>query len=491
MSEENQKPLKAIIYTDGGYKQQERAGGWGVHGYTYVDEKPTKGTGNPKAVPTDNGYHGEVTKGEPVTITSYIDGVGGVVDALSNNHTELEATTRALEWIHEKGVSQSKIYTDSRFVINGINDWVAKWKTNGWRNGEGKEVAGKDMWIKATDLVEMIRSSGKQLELAWIKGHNGHFGNEMADYYASIGNVLGTKRDDYTQFLTTEPQGYWSKKTEYNRMLANGRWYFQTTDNDFKTEDGSTIYYIGDHGSDDDMLGKAMTDNSMAVLYLKEPDPVMEKLRLQAQLLDKRKFGSVMIGRLDQILNPSVYSEVDKMGTRFLDWKKRRLDVITAQKRMLLKEMSPPGLAYVAIDTIEALQRRLDKFLAGDKGIIVTEITDLIYDEESKKSTVVKKVKKDITQNTSHVLADVRYSTKRVLELTGPDDTSIQVKPIKLILGQDIAKRNSLSNLGVNNPKVFVLTWRESDEAFRYATVLQCDLGVGIWAGVFSNFLLV
>lgn len=493
MSNENTKPLKAIFYTDGGYRQNDAAGGWGVHGYTYVDEKPTKGTGNPKAIPTNNGYQGETTKGDPVTITAYIDGIGGVIDAISNNHTELEATTRALEWIHENGVTQSKIYTDSRYVVNGLTDWVNKWKTNGWKNSQGNPMdeRSKAMWMKASDLYETLKGKGTEVEVAWIKGHNGHFGNEMADHHASIGNVLGSKRDDYTQFLTTEPSGYWHRKTEYNRMLANGRWYFQTTDEDIKTADGSTVYYIGDHGSDDDLHGKSNSDTAMAVLYLKEPDPVLEKLRQQAIDLDKRKFGSVMIGRLDQILNPTVYAEIDQMGTRFLDYRGRRKDILTAKKRQLVKEKNPPGLAWIAVDASNLLRKRLDSFLAGEHNVIVTEITNLIYDEETKKSSVVKKVKKDITQNTSHITVDVRYSTKRVSELTGPDDTSIAIKPVKLILGQDIAKRNALSNLGANDPKVFVITWRESDEAFRYATVLQCDLGVGIWAGIYSNFLLV
>jgi ribonuclease HI len=491
MTEDVKAPLKAVLYTDGGYRQQYKAGGWGVHGYTYVDEKPTKGTGNPKASPTHNGYAGETTSGEPVTITAYIDGVGGVPDAISNNHTELEATTQALELIDKKGIHEAKIYTDSRYVTDGLSKWVGKWKVNGWKNSEGNPVTGKDLWVRASDLMTKITSEGRTVDISWIKGHNGHFGNEMADYYASMGNVLGRKRDDYTQLSFTEPSGYWSKKIEYNRMLASGRWYFQTTDESYKTPCGKTIYYIGDHGTDDEMVGKRVADTGMVVLYLKEEDAVLEALRKQAMELDKRKFGSIMVGRLDNILNPTVYSDVGKLGTRFLDWDTRRLDIVTAKRKHLLKEMSPPGLAYVAVDTLGSLQRRLDSYLDKDPGTVVTEITDLLYDEESKKSIVVKKLKKDIVQTTKHLTFDVRYSTKRVSELAEVDDPSIKTKSIRLILGQDLVKRNTLSNLGTNDPRVFVITWRESDLAIRFATVVECDLGVGIWAGVDSNFLLV
>lgn len=491
MADEKTVPLKAIFYTDGGYRQQYKAGGWGVHGYTYVDEKPTKGTGNAKAIPTNNGYAGETCKGDPVTIQHYIDGMGGVPDAVSNNATELEATTQALKWIAENGVHHAKIYTDSRYVTEGLSSWVEKWKRNGWKNAEGNPVNSKDLWVTASETLESVRLNGQVVDIQWIKGHAGHFGNEMADQYASIGNVLGRKRDDFTQMKLSEPSGYWSKKTEYNRMLASGRWYFQTTDMNYKTECGKTIYYIGDHGSDDEMTGKAGPDNSMVVLYLHEPDEVLEGLREQAMELDRRKFGAVMVGRLDNILNPTVYSEIAKNGTRFLDWDTHRLDVVTAKRKHLLKEMSPAGLAYVQVDVLSSMQRRLDAYLESHPGIVVTEITDLLYDVESKKSVLSKKLKKDIVQTTKHLTYETRYSTKKVSEMTGQDDPSIKTKAIRLILGQDLAKRNTLSSLASNDPKVFILTWRESDEAIRYATVIECNLGIGIWAGVDSNFLLV
>jgi ribonuclease HI len=491
MSDEPVVPLKAVLYTDGGYRMQYTSGGWGVHGYLFTNDVPKKGTGNAKAVPTHNGYSGTVTTGDPVTITTYVDGMGGVFEATSSNHTELEATTNALQWILEKGLDDTLIYTDSRYVVDGFATRFDKWKKNGFRNSEGNIIASKDLWIKGGDLRDQILGTGKSIRIEWIKGHEGHFGNEQADVYASIGNVLGRKKDDFTMMRESEPSGYWSQKHSYNRMLAAGRWYMQTTDYDFMTDTGQAIYYIGDHGKDDDFVGKPTADRSMAVLFLNEPDPVLEALRAQAMELDKRKFGSVLVGRLDNILNPSIYSEVAKLGTRFLDWDTRRLDIVTSKRKFLLKEASPPGQVYHSIDVSVSLERRLKEFLAKDNGVIVTEITDLIYDDEIKKKSSIKKLNPDIVQTTKHLTFDVRYSTKRVSELTGQDDESIKIRPIKLILGQDIAKRNTLANLGENSPKLYAITWRESDMAIRFATVIECDLGIGIWTSVDSNFLLV
>jgi ribonuclease HI len=490
MSDTPEDTKKAVLYTDGGYRAQYASGGWGVHGYIFTNEAPKKGTGNAKAVPTDSGYLGW-TKGTPVTITSYVDAVGGVPVASSSNHTELVATTNALKWIVEKGLDEVTIWTDSRYVVDGFRDRFAKWQQNGYRNSEGVVIKNKDLWIQGGELRDLLVNSGKSIKIEWIKGHENHFGNDQADIYASMGNVLGRKADEFTRFVETAPSGYWSEKHTYNRMLSSGRWYMQTTDFDFMTEDGKTIYYIGDHGTEDDQNGKPSADRSMAVLFLNEPDPVLETLRNTAARLDVRKFGSVMVGRLDSILTPANYNQILDEGDRFLDWDTRRLDVVTSKRKFLLKEQSPAGLSYHSIDNAGSLERRLKSYMAKENGVIVTEITDLVYDNETKKNLSVKKLKKGIVQTTKHLTFDVRYTTKRVSELTGQDDESIKVRPMKLILGQDIAKRNTLAGLEAFDPKLFVITWRESDMAIRFATVIECSLGVGIWTGVDSNFLLI
>ena len=485
--------LKAILYTDGGYRQQYQSGGWGVHGYTYTEAKPDKGTGNPKAVPTSNGYAGEKTKGEPVTINSYIDGVGGMWGQISNNTTELQATIKGIEHVLEKGYEHTRLYTDSQYVVNGMTKWIYKWEKVGWVNQEGRPIANKDLWLTGKALMERAKLQGVSVELNWIKGHAGHFGNEMADQYASRGNVLGRKNSDFTFMLERPAAGYWNKKGDFNRLLSSGRWYFQTTDYDILTKDGETIYYLGEHTTNDgdELIGKRVSDNAMCVLYLKEPDPVMEMLRKQAMDLDAKKFGSVMIGRMDVILNPVFYADTLEHGTQFLDTGDVRKDILTAKRRPIAKEQSPPGLVYNAVDCFNSLQRKLDSFKAGEKGIWVTEITDLLYDVEEKKSGVTRKVKKELVQSTKYLDIPVRYSTKKVVEISGEDDPDVKIKKVRFILGMDLAKRNTLSHIAGDVIRVVAITWRESETVIRYATVIETSSGQGIWAGIDSNFLMV
>src|SRR5690606_40390271 len=84
------------------------------------------------------------------------------------------------------------------------------------------------------------------------------------------------------------------------------------------------------------------------VVILKQPEAPLELIRSKAMELDTRKYGHVLLGRLDTLLNPKVLAELDEHGTTFLDWRTpRRLDMMTSQRRPVVKEMSPPGLVYL------------------------------------------------------------------------------------------------------------------------------------------------
>lgn len=484
----------AVLYCDGGYRQQYNSGGWGIHGYIYKKEEPKKGTGNPKAVPTENGYLNENTDGAKVTIKGYVDGVGGVPDALSNNHTELVAMNRALKWINENKIADAKIYSDSQYVVRGLDGWVDRWNKNGWKNSQGLPVSSKDLWIETDALFKTVKESSSCL-IQWIKGHNGHIGNVMADYWATCGNMLGRKGLSDEQLNLTTPEGYWNKKSDTNPMISGSYWYFQSTDDAYKTEQGEHIYYHGDHGSDDDMLGKPMTETCHSVVFSKEPDPVLEILRQDAAQRDVSRHGSVFLGYLTNIFNGSVYTDVLANGTKFTDYGDHKLDTRGVGKRTLVLEQKPAWLALLAVDELNALQKRLEAYRAMETSsrvdFIVTDITDLIYDLTDEKGKVKTTLKKDITQSTKSLDVEARYTTKVVPEISGQDDPSITTTSVRLVVGRDIPKRNCLANLTGLNPKVCVVTWRESSTAFRFATIVECDLGIGIWAGVYSNLQLV
>tara|TARA_B100000767_G_scaffold269115_1_gene290479 strand:+ start:2320 stop:2766 length:447 start_codon:yes stop_codon:yes gene_type:complete len=134
-----------IIYTDGACKGNPGVGGWGAI-LKYKDK-------NKKIY----GYEVNTT----------------------NNRMELTATIKALGILKEK--SKVVIYTDSKYVMNGITLWIDGWKKNKWRTSSKKEVKNIDLW----KLIDKLNSS-HEVEWKWVKGHSGNAGNEAADELANL-----------------------------------------------------------------------------------------------------------------------------------------------------------------------------------------------------------------------------------------------------------------------------------------------------------------
>lgn len=482
-------PVKAVLYSDGGYQSKYGSGGWGIHGYTYIEKPPTKGTGNPKAIPTKDGYATVKDPDEKVTVVHYVDGAGGVPAATSSTHTELIAAIKAMDWtLKNDHVHSATIVSDSRSVVDGMSEWMPRWKANGWRNSRGDEVANKELWLKAEDLINQIREREKNVVFQWIKGHNGFFGNEMADSYATKGNLLGRQRRDTEILRVKEAEGYWSKKNDYHKLLGSGRWYLSTIDQDYVREDGSTIYYLGEL-LEDDHSGKPVADDANAVVFMKTADPVLETLRKRVMEMDRRKLGSIMLGRLDNVFSPSVYEEIQEHGTTFLATHGKRLDLMTAKNEELLKQKAPPGLVWLAVDALNFLKGQLETYLGDKKGLVVTDILPMFYDEcTSKKGDKEYKLKKEIGSSTKHMDVSMFYSTVPVSQRT---ETDVKAKKVRLLLGIDVPKRNTLAGIAEEINSMELISWRESDHAVRHACVIVTESGVGIWAGTESNLTVV
>ena len=104
---------------------------------------------------------------------------GGEKDT-TNNRMEMKAVIEALKSLKKE--SNVKIYTDSRYVMNGVTDWLAGWKAKGWKNASKKPVKNKALWQEIDSLV-----SKHSIEFIWVKGHSGNLGNERADELARRG----------------------------------------------------------------------------------------------------------------------------------------------------------------------------------------------------------------------------------------------------------------------------------------------------------------
>lgn len=104
--------------------------------------------------------------------------ISGFVEETTNNQMELKAVIEALKII--KKSSKIIIYTDSKYVQNGICKWIHSWKKNGWKSANKKPVKNIEFW-QELDFI----ASKHEIDWQWVKGHSGNKYNEIADELAT------------------------------------------------------------------------------------------------------------------------------------------------------------------------------------------------------------------------------------------------------------------------------------------------------------------
>ena len=95
----------------------------------------------------------------------------------TNNRMELTAAINAL--LKTKEGEKIKIYTDSKYLKDGIEKWINNWKNNNWKNANKKDVKNKDLWTKLDSLINK-----KQISWEWVKAHSINEYNNKVDILA-------------------------------------------------------------------------------------------------------------------------------------------------------------------------------------------------------------------------------------------------------------------------------------------------------------------
>lgn len=98
----------------------------------------------------------------------------------TNNRMEMLAVIEALKLL--KRPCQVNLYTDSQYVMKGMTEWLAGWKTRQWLTAAKKPVKNSDLWQQMDAL-----SQHHQIHWHWVRGHQGDVGNERADQLANRG----------------------------------------------------------------------------------------------------------------------------------------------------------------------------------------------------------------------------------------------------------------------------------------------------------------
>ena len=93
---------------------------------------------------------------------------------------ELTATIEALKFYKDPKIIE--LYTDSKYVKDGITEWIFNWKKNGWKNASKKPVKNSELWIELDKMT-----NHHEVSWFWVKGHSNHRENDIADALANKG----------------------------------------------------------------------------------------------------------------------------------------------------------------------------------------------------------------------------------------------------------------------------------------------------------------
>ncbi|RMH11919.1 MAG: ribonuclease HI [Planctomycetota bacterium] len=95
----------------------------------------------------------------------------------TNNRMELQAVIEGLSSLQRASIVD--LYSDSQYVLKGLEEWLASWKKRGWRTASRKPVKNEDLWRALDELV-----ARHEVRFHWIRGHQGHPENERCDALA-------------------------------------------------------------------------------------------------------------------------------------------------------------------------------------------------------------------------------------------------------------------------------------------------------------------
>jgi len=131
------------IFSDGSSLGNPGPGGWGT-------------------ILKYNGHVKELSGGDPNT---------------TNNQMELLGAIKGLEALKEP--CKVTIISDSKYVVQGINEWLKNWIKNNWKTAAKKAVKNVELWQRYVEVSKI-----HQIEAVWVKGHAGHEENERCDFLA-------------------------------------------------------------------------------------------------------------------------------------------------------------------------------------------------------------------------------------------------------------------------------------------------------------------
>ncbi len=481
--------LGLVLYTDGSANPNPGHTGWSCHGYIFQESEKVKKYDLYDSLLTNQGYVPltEVTdESKPVTPLKFVNFYGSSEKLDSNNSAELTAMKNALKFFVENEYKFKRVvvHTDSSYVQKGINEWSKGWIKNGWKRQDGLDVNNKGLWLEILDAIEKYMDKGIELEINWIKGHNGHLGNIIADSLASNGSFNSSRGIYHDEYSLIDAKEYLINKVDVNPILDQPRMIFNSDSS--KTTTG--LYYMVKPSVPDNQIGVNDINTAYSIVYLKEPNSLLESIRNRQSVISDNQ-GGIFLARTDSIfskkyfqwLRNSIYHNLKRNSAK----NNSDNSLLFFNNEPITVELKPMGLSIRVVEYISYLEYLFNLYLENDfslsKDFTVVDITDKFFNVEEKKTKTEVKTNKVLKP-------EVKPGFKNTSIEINIDGVSFK---IPMSLGLDIPDRNVLKRLEVENPVISLILRKDSDHLYRYFVIIETSESTSVWSNMSSASIYV
>lgn len=480
-----------VLYCDGSARPNPGYMGWGCHGYIYELKELKKPISVDGFIITTNGYHQPEDKVEtptPVEPTMYFDFIGSSLEQGTNNIAEINALYRSLDRLQEFGAKNIYVRSDSEYTIKGITLWCKEWARNGWIKNDGSPIANLEHWKLAYGKYTELQAMGVNITLQWVKAHSGLLGNVQADTLAAIAMSHSSYKEGITNYDFSDAKGYWKVEKDRHPFICHKNLYFNSVAG-FNTPGH---YMISDPGGIDAVFGKRIPEAAFSVVRLATPDPILETVKEKQYEISNGNFVLSAM-KLEQVYSKHVYPYLERHGKYAMFPDRNNYNINFTDGVPIAIEANPTNLSLRGIEVFNFLEEILNSYLKYSKEgfnqkdniheLQAHDVTDIFYESIEKKR------------------AGKPYYVKKLHSKYGVGFTDlnipVQVKHegvntefiIPVSLGTDLPQRNNLKKLEPDDPKISLITWIESTVSIRYAIVIECASGIGLWSNYFADKL--
>lgn len=492
MSDDTTTPLQTtdlggVAYCDGSTRPTNPGPcGWGIHGYIYETEREHKTEMAKGNVIADQGYYPPkfLKSALPVNPVEFFDVVHNASGTHTNNFAEVSGMLKALQVFRERGVKTIVINCDSRYAVDGLTKWASNWEKRGWKDAEGNTIKNVEIWKELYTLYRQMRDEGYMIAIKWVRGHNDLLGNVQADALANVASsfAIGNEQKDIVRFY--KPKEYWKREIDRSPLLNFERMFFNTS----AELRPVGAYFQADTGVGDTLFGKRSPNSGLSVVYLKDPVDVIEQIIAYQSKLSER-LNMVAMLKLDRVFDKTINRLLEEHGMHALKRsggsRSNSNNLIFSDGESVSVECNPTILSLRAIDTFDYLNTLLRNYILHSQGkadeadikLKIHDITSEFYDVTEGKTGIKKVLRKDL------IVGSFRK------DLVIEEEYEGQPRKVKtpLILGSDVLPRNNLKRIEGMDPSVYLITWRETPNSLRYATVISCEAGIGIWSNIYAD----